>query len=70
SHCNSQVRLAKALYSDSELDLEIVVCFLDFHEIREEPRNTQKPETDLLVVGQLAQSESANPESFTGDEEE
>jgi hypothetical protein len=64
------VRLAKALYSDSELDLETVVCFLDFHEMREDPRNTQKPETDFLVVGQLAQSESAKPESLIGEEEE
>jgi hypothetical protein len=31
SHCNSQARLVKALYSDSKLDLETIVCFLDFH---------------------------------------
>ena len=64
------MRLAKALYSNSELDLETVVCFLDFHEMREEPKNTQNPETDRLVVGQLAQSESAKPASLTGDEDE
>jgi hypothetical protein len=64
------VRLANALYSDSELDLETVVCFLDFHEMREDPRNTQKPETYFLVVGQLAQSETAKPESLIGEEEE
>ena len=38
SHCSSQVTLAKALYLASEELLEMVACFLDFHEINEEPR--------------------------------
>ncbi|XP_022632004.1 uncharacterized protein LOC111240723 [Vigna radiata var. radiata] len=39
-------------------DLETMVCFFDFQEIRAVPRKTQKPEMDLLVVAQVAQSES------------
>jgi hypothetical protein len=35
-----------------------VVCFLDFQEINESPKKIQKPDIDLLVSGQLAQSES------------
>ena len=70
SHCNSQVKLAKALYSASELDLDTVDCFLDFQDMRELPRNTQYPVTDLRVAGQLAQSESAKPESLSGEEDE
>lgn len=35
-------------YSASAEDLAMVVCFLAFHEIKESPRNTQKPMTDFL----------------------
>jgi hypothetical protein len=41
SHINSQVAADKALYSASDEDLEIVDCFLAFHEISDEPRKKQ-----------------------------
>jgi hypothetical protein len=46
------------LYSASADDLETVCYFLDFHDIKESPKKIQKPVTDLLESGQLAQSES------------
>jgi len=45
-------------YSASAEDLKMVVCFLDFQEISDSPKKMQKPVTDLLVSGHLAQSES------------
>lgn len=42
------------LYSTSTNDLEIVVCFFDFQNKSECPRKTQKVETDLLILVQLA----------------
>ena len=38
---------AKALYSASIEDQATVVCFLDFQETRDSPRNMQKHVTDL-----------------------
>jgi len=49
---------ARALYSDSEELLEIVGCFLDFHDIRDSPKKMAKPVTDFLVPEYVAQSES------------
>ena len=49
---------ANALYLASEELLEIVCCFLDFQEMRDSPRKIEKPVTDFLVSGQVAQSES------------
>ena len=46
------------LYFASEEDLEIVVCFLDFHEIGELPSKKRYPVTDLLESGHDAQLES------------
>jgi hypothetical protein len=54
----SHVTATMDLYSDSAEDLETVCYFLDFHDIKESPKKTQKPVTDLLESGQLAQSES------------
>ena len=54
----SQVTLAMALYSASAEERDTVCYFLDFQEINESPRKTQKPLIDLLVSGQVAQSES------------
>jgi len=51
---------AIALYSASAEDLDTVVCFLDFQEIKELSRKTQYPVTDLLESTQPAQSESQN----------
>ena len=55
----SQTTTAMDLYSVSDEDRDTVCCFLDFHEIKETPRKTQNPVTDLLVLGQEAQSTSA-----------
>ena len=33
----SQVHLARALYSDSQEDLEVEFCFLEDHEMRVDP---------------------------------
>lgn len=40
----------------------MVFCFLDFQEIREGPKKTKYPVTDLRESKQHAQSESANPD--------
>jgi hypothetical protein len=48
-------------YSTSAEDLETVTCFFDFHKINESPKKTQNPVTNLLVLGQPAQSESQKP---------
>ena len=45
----SQTAIAMDLYSDSAEDRDIVYCFLDFHEMRDSPKKTQNPITDLLV---------------------
>ena len=60
-HVISLVVDVNALYSASAELLEMVGCFLVRHEIRESPRNRQKPITYLLEIGQVAQSESENP---------
>lgn len=51
------MREAKAGYSASDEDLETVVCFLDFQEIKDVPLRMEKPETKRRVVAQEAQSE-------------
>ena len=53
SHISSHVVEAIALYSASAEDLEMVACFLDFHEIKESPRNMQNPVTDFLCPNTL-----------------
>lgn len=58
SHCSSQEVAASALYSASVEDLLTVTCFLDFQEINQSPMKMQNPVIDLLVSGQVAQSES------------
>jgi len=58
SHCISQHVVARARYSASEDDLEMVLCFLVFHDIKESPRKMQKPVVERRVVIQEAQSES------------
>jgi len=50
--------VAKARYSASEDDLETVLCFLVFQDIKESPRKMQKPVVEWRVVIQEAQSES------------
>jgi hypothetical protein len=51
-----------ALYSDSAEPLDIVVCFLEAHEIKLLPRKIAYPNVDQLVVGQPAQSASEKVE--------
>lgn len=55
SHCGSQVREAKDLYSASVDDRETIGCFFNFQQINEEPRRTQKLVIDFLLSGHLAQ---------------
>jgi len=57
-HITSAVAFAKALYSDSVLDLDIVACFLACHDTRLFPIKTANPPVDLLSSGQPAQSAS------------
>ena len=61
SHCSSQDKEANALYSASMEERVTVFCFLDFQQMSEEPKITQKPVMDFRVSGHLAQSKSANP---------
>lgn len=57
-HTNSLTRAAMDLFSNFAEDLETECCFLDFQEMRDSPKKTHYPVIDLLVSGQLAQSES------------
>lgn len=56
NHVISQEQSTKALYSASVDDLDITGYFFECQEIRLLPRKITKPEIDLLVVGQFAQS--------------
>ena len=60
----SQTATAIDLFSDFAEDCETVCCFFDFHEIKDSPRKTQNPVTDLLVLGHEAQSASQNAGFF------
>ena len=60
----SQTATAIDLFSDFAEDRETVCCFFDFHEIKDSPRKTQNPVTDLLVLGHEAQSASQNAGLF------
>jgi hypothetical protein len=53
----------KALYSASEEDLDTVICFLAFHDTRDDPKKKQYPVVDLLVSMHPAQSASEKPSS-------
>jgi uncharacterized membrane protein YccC len=55
---HSEIALAMVRYSALALDLNTVVCHLDDHDMRESPRNTQKPEVECRVLGHPAQSAS------------
>ena len=64
SHVNSQVIEVIDLYSASAEDLETVVCFLLFQEIRDLPKKTKYPVTDRLVEMHPPQSASQKPIRF------
>lgn len=53
--------VARPLYSTSAEDRETVGCFFNFQEIRESPREIQKPVTDRQVSGHAPQSASTKP---------
>ena len=42
----------------------VIMCFFDFHEIRESPKKMEYPVTDFRVAGHVAQSELLKPQSW------
>ena len=54
-----QIMFAIAWYSASTNDLETMGYFLDFQEMRDEPRKIYKPNMERLVSKHVAQSEYA-----------
>lgn len=58
SQTNSATLVAMLLYSTSAEVLEMVFCFLDFHETRDSPILMQKTVTDFLDTTHEAQSAS------------
>ncbi|WRX21910.1 hypothetical protein QQP08_014397 [Theobroma cacao] len=58
SHTISLAVVAMALYSASVNDQETTDCFLDHHEMGDEPRKMMYPVVDFRVVGQPGQSTS------------
>lgn len=48
------------MYFASDEEREIVCYFLLFHEIREVPKQKEKPVVDRRVIGHVLQSESEN----------
>jgi hypothetical protein len=56
NHVNSQETATIEQYSASADDLEIVCYFFDFQEIKESPKNAQKPVTEHPMSGHPAQS--------------
>lgn len=60
---NSVEELAKALYSDSVLDLETVGCFLELRDSRLLPRKVLQLDVEWRSSGLPTQSESENATS-------
>ena len=60
----------RARYSASTKEHDTVVCFLDFHEIKGSPRNTQKPVMDLRESGQMVQSALEKARNYEDEEAE
>lgn len=55
-HRISAAKSTSALYSDYVEDLETVFCFLEDHETRDLPKNTQYVPLDFLSSRETAQS--------------
>lgn len=68
SHSTLLVVVARALYSASVDDREMIICFFVFHETKAFPRKTQKPVTDFCVSAHAAQSASEKALSWMGEE--
>ena len=60
-HMASFVPWQLATYSASVLDVAMVACFLELHEISPEPRLKAYPDTDQRVSVHAPQSESTQP---------
>jgi len=60
--------LAQASYSTSKEERETIYCFLDFQEINDEPRSTQKLVMECWVSKQQTQLEIANVKSLSSEE--
>lgn len=60
SQITSAVVLARLLYSDSVLDLEIVGCFREHHDTGHSPKNMQYHVEDFRSFGSKAWSTSTN----------
>lgn len=58
THCNSKGPLAKAWYSDYVDHRETTFCFIEVHEIRLSPKNTQIPTVEHRSSTSMAQSAS------------
>lgn len=56
SQINSHVAEPNALYSTSEEDLKIIVCFFVFHDTCDEPIKRQWPDVDFLESTHPTQS--------------
>ena len=65
SEQGQHVVIAMALYLASAEDLETIDCFLERQEMRESPRNMQKPVTERRVSEHPAQSESQKALSWS-----
>ena len=68
-HKSSEVSVAKALYSAFADERATVGCFLDFHAMSDEPRNTQKSVVERRVTWQLPQSPSTYAETRMDNDE-
>ena len=71
SCCSQMISLvvaAKALYSASAEDLEMVGCFFDFQEMSESPKKMQNLVTDFLESAQVAQYASENARNWKEEE--
>ena len=67
-HKSSEVSMAKALYSAFVDERATMGCFLDFHAMSDESRNTQKLVVEQRVTWQLPQSAATYVETRMDDD--